>query len=174
MEPDGELKALEGKKVEEWREPVLPWGGKVPIRTRKPGEKFYGVENVPLGNANLTPRTFHNETVEWTREIIDGFGKFTPSAAACFHSIFYRFDSNGDGSLTMDEIQALEFTVGPDSTSPAAEDFLAKFNRTFGKKRKNPAVSSTKPGHITLEKVRSGARSEATKRCEYHVFYSSL
>ena len=35
VEPDGELKALEGKKVEEWREPVLPWCGKVPIRTKK-------------------------------------------------------------------------------------------------------------------------------------------
>ena len=105
-----------------------------------------------MGNSNLTPRVFHNETVEWTREIVDGFGKLTQSAAACFHSIFYRFDSDGDGSLTMDEIQALEFTIGPDSASPAAKEFLTKFNRSFGRKRRNPSVSSTKPGHITLEK----------------------
>ena len=90
VDVDGQLKALEGKVVEEWKEPVAPWGPRVPIRTRKPGETFRGAVNIPVGNLNTTPRVYHNETVEWTREIIDGFGRLSPSASACFFEIFSR------------------------------------------------------------------------------------
>ncbi|GMI06939.1 hypothetical protein TrLO_g13181 [Triparma laevis f. longispina] len=150
LDVDGQLKALEGKIVEEWKDPVAPWGPRVPIRTRKPGETFRGAVNIPVGNLNTTPRVFHNETVEWTREIIDGFGKLSERASACFCEIFGRFDSRGRGELTMDEVQALEFTIGSESATEVAADFLANFKRSFGRKTRNPAVSSTKPGHMTV------------------------
>ena len=63
---------------------------------------------------------------------------------------YRRFDSNTDGELSMEEVKALDFTIGTDSGSPTAEEYLTQFKRTFGRKVRNPYTGNSERGHITL------------------------
>jgi len=160
VDEDGGLKSLNGKALKDLTSTArTPWSGSVPIRVRLPGERNKEGVKIPVGNVNSTPRVFHGETVEWSKFILkvneDGENELSGEARRAFGEIFNRFDYRRVGMLTREQIQAMDYTVGEESGSPAAKEFLARFWRAakIAKVSRSDygSVDKGKKGHMNID-----------------------